>query len=137
MVSEHDLIDTDGFVAESLVLQGRASEALKLAGSCLERTAAYGGDTHDPALHRIRGYAWSQLGDIESAQRELECSLELARARSARYQIALTLDAIARVSERAGAVDAAARAEADELFSMLGVIRIAEVPLGGTPATRV
>jgi len=75
MVSEHDLIDTDGFIAESLVLQGRSSEALELAGSCLERTAAYGGDTHDPALHRIRGYAWAQLGDVESAQSEFERSL--------------------------------------------------------------
>ena len=56
LVSEHDLIDTDARIAESLVLQGRSRDALELATRCLERTAAHGGDTHDPMLHRIRGY---------------------------------------------------------------------------------
>jgi tetratricopeptide (TPR) repeat protein len=137
LVSEHDLIDTDARIAESLVLQGRAQDALELAGACLERTAVHGGDTHDPMLHRIRGYAWAQLGGADAARAELDCSLEIARARNARYEIALAQDAIARIGERIGAPDPAeARAEADRLFRMLEVVDTAEVPLDATLATR-
>ena len=87
-------------------------------------------------LHRIRGYALAQLGDVDAARAELERSLEVARARNARYEVALTLDAIARISERTGSGDAAARAEADELFRTLGVIQIAKVPLDSNLAAR-
>ncbi len=136
LVSEHDLIDTDARIGEALVLQGRAQDAQEVASSCLERTAAHGGDTHDPMLHRILGYALAQLGDADAARTEFEVSLEVARARNARYEVALALDAMARVTERFGSAGAAARAEADELFRRLGVVHIAEVPLDATLATR-
>ena len=104
-VSEHDLIDTDARIAESLVLQERSRDALEIASNCLERTAAHGGDTHDPMLHRIRGYCLAQIGDAKAARAEFDLSLEIARARSARYEIALAQDAIARIAERIGAPD--------------------------------
>jgi tetratricopeptide (TPR) repeat protein len=136
LVSEHDLIDTDARIAEALVLQGRAQDALELASGCLERTAVHGGDTHDPMLYRIRGYAWALLSELDAALAELDRSLEVARARNARYEVALALDAIARVRERFGSADAAARAEADGLVRTLGVVRIAEVPFDVIVATR-
>jgi hypothetical protein len=87
-------------------------------------------------LHRIRGFALAQLGDVDDARTELDVSLEVARARNARYEVALALDGVARISEHAGQGDAAARAEADELFRTLGVIQIARVPLDSTLAAR-
>ena len=52
-----------------------------------------------------------------------------AASRNARYEVALTLDAIARVAEAGGRRDAPARAEADELFAALGVVFVPTVPL--------
>ena len=127
MVSESELVDTDARIAECLVFQGRSAEAMELAEAALERTAAHGGATQDPMLYRIHGYALAQSGDAAGAERELRRSLETGRARNARYEVAQTLDAIARVS---GGSDRAARAEADELFGALGVVRVPEVPLG-------
>lgn len=53
-----------------------------------------------------------------------------ARERKARYEVALTLDAIARLSvHSAGVEDAAAREEADALFASLAVVYVPTVPL--------
>jgi hypothetical protein len=76
------------------------------------------------------------LGELDAALAELNRSLEVARARNARYEVALALNAIARARERFGSADAAAQAEADGLFRTLGVVRIADVPLDVTVATR-
>jgi tetratricopeptide (TPR) repeat protein len=134
LVSEHDLVDTDARIGESLTLQGCAQDALDTASRCLEQTAADGGSAHDSMLHRIRGYAWLQLGDVEAGRNELGRSLAVARARNARYDVALALNAIARIAERTGTPDPKARQEADRLFRTLKVVRIAEVPLHSTLA---
>ena len=129
MVSESELVDTDARIAEALVFQGRSREAIELTSGALERTAARGGATQDPMLRRIRGYALAQSGDLAGAGDELRGSLEAGRSRNARYEVALTLDAIARVAEAGGRLDAPARAEADELFAALGVVFVPTVPL--------
>ncbi len=134
MVSEAELVDTDARIAEALSFQGRAQEAIELASAALERTAARGGATQDPMLHRIRGYALAQLGRPAEARAALELSLEAGRTRNARYEIALTLDALARVSELDGVADAAHRAAADELLATLGVVLVPSVPLTAMPA---
>ena len=86
-------------------------------------------------LHRIRGYALAQSGDPAGAGDELRGSLEAGRSRNARYEVALTLDAIARVAEAGGRLDAPARAEADELFAALGVVFVPTVPLDRSAVT--
>jgi hypothetical protein len=88
-----------------------------------------GGASQDPLLHRVRGYAHFQRGDGDSALADFEESLRRARERHARYEVALTLDAIARAAERRGARDLASRREADELFASLGVVFVPTVPL--------
>jgi tetratricopeptide (TPR) repeat protein len=130
MVSESEIVDTDARIAETLVFQGRSEDAIELATACLERTAAHGGATQDPMLYRIRGYAHAQQGDWAAARADLDRSLAAARSRKARYEVALTLDAIARASQACdGVVDTAARTEADELFESLAVKYIPGVPL--------
>ena len=133
MVSEAELVDTDARIAEALAFQRRSSEAVELASAALERTAARGGATQDPMLYRIRGYAHAQLDALAEARADLERSLDAGRTRNARYEIALTLDAIARVAELEGIADAARRAEADELLGALGVVQVPTVPLAATP----
>jgi tetratricopeptide (TPR) repeat protein len=130
MVSESEIVDTDARIAEALVFQGRSEDAIELVTACLERTGAHGGATQDPMLYRIRGYAHAQRGDRDAACNDLGRSLEAGRSRSARYEVALTLDAITRVSEATeGSVDSAARAEADALFALLAVVHVPIVPL--------
>jgi tetratricopeptide (TPR) repeat protein len=136
MVSEAELVDTDARIAEALAFQGRGEDALELASAALERTAARGGATQDPMLYRIRGFARAQLGDLAEARADLERSLEAGRTRNARYEIALTLDAIARVAELEGVADAARRAEADELLAALGVVEVPTVPVAESTAVR-
>jgi class 3 adenylate cyclase/tetratricopeptide (TPR) repeat protein len=136
MVSEAELVDTDARIAEALAFQGRSQDALELVASALERTSARGGATQDPMLHRIRGYAHAQMGSQAEAQDDLRRSLEAGRGRNARYEIALTLDAMARVAELEGVADAAVRAEADELLTALGVVLVPTVPLVGSTAVK-
>jgi class 3 adenylate cyclase/tetratricopeptide (TPR) repeat protein len=126
---EAELVDTDARIAEALVLQGRCEDAVDLASACLQRTAGGGGATQDPLLHRVRGYAHLQWGDSDSAAADFEESLRQARERHARYEVALTLDAIARVAEHRGDDDLASRTEADDLFASLGVVFVPTVPL--------
>ena len=134
MVSESEIVDTDARIAEALVFQARSEDAIELATGCLERTAAHGGATQDPMLYRIRGYAHAQLGDAATALADLDQSLQAGRSRSARYEVALTLDALARISEAAdGAYDDGARTEADELLASLAVVYVPTVPLKALP----
>jgi class 3 adenylate cyclase/tetratricopeptide (TPR) repeat protein len=127
---EYELIDTDARVAEALVMQGRSDEAVELATVCLQRTAAAGGAIQDPMLHRIRGYARLQRGDADAADGDFDASLGAARERHARYEVALTLDALARAADWRGTPNAEARREADGLLSSLGVVSLPIVPLG-------
>jgi class 3 adenylate cyclase/tetratricopeptide (TPR) repeat protein len=126
---EAELVDTDARIAEALVLQGLCEDAVELASACLRRTAVGGGASQDPLLHRVRGYAHFQWGDGDSALADFEESLRRGRERHARYEVALTLDAIARAAERRGGCDPASRREADELFASLGVVFVPTVPL--------
>lgn len=81
-------------------------------------------------LQRVRGFAELQLGDTGAARDALEVSLAAARELDAVFDVALTLDAMVRLSvTQTGIVDVAARKEADALFTRLGVVRVLEVPL--------
>ncbi len=130
---EAELIETDARIAEAMVFQGRCDEAVELASGCLKLTAAAGGAPQDPLLRRVRGYAYVQQGDDDRALTDFQEGLGLARGRNARYEVALTLDAIARASERQCAPDVASRQQADELLSSLGVILVPTVPLERDP----
>jgi tetratricopeptide (TPR) repeat protein len=129
LVAESELIDTDARIAEALAFQGRSEDAIELTTACLKRTTAGGGATQDPLLHRVRGYAYAQRAEWEPAERDFNRSLEIAKARNARHEVAHALDAMARVAEARGGSDPAARAQADELYEALGIVFVPAVPL--------
>ncbi len=131
-----EVVETDARRAECLVLQGASAEALRIADDTLNRAQALGSAVEAAMLERIRGFALAQLGDITAARGAFELSLAGARELSARYEVALTLDAMVRLAMlETGIVDVAARKEADELFTALGLVRAPEVPLD-TPTGR-
>jgi hypothetical protein len=75
-------------------------------------------------LERLVGYALHQSRKPDEARPHFEESLRIARAAGARFEIALTLRALANT-----AGDEQARAEMEELLASLGVVSLPYVPL--------
>jgi ATP/maltotriose-dependent transcriptional regulator MalT len=135
---EHgELIETDARIAECLVLQGKPAEALEFVTQTLARVAATPGVAPQlPLLHRVRGYAHVQLGDLTTARVAMEESLDAARARGAEHEEALTLEALNQLDSALGLPIDAAREEARAaLFDRLGIVATPEVPLEEAGAT--
>jgi len=134
---EIEALAADVWLVESLVNAGESEAALEVAADALERTTAIPGvDTLAAMLHRLRGWAYMQLRDIESAGAAFEESLRLARLegenigmRSADYEIALTLDALEQLGELVGAPTVDLKHERDALVAKLAVQKLARPPL--------
>jgi hypothetical protein len=87
-------------------------------------------------LHRVRGFAFAQMGDLASADEEFEASLADARAHEEDYEIAVTLDALVHLATRTGRSESAARrAERDALLGRLAVIALPEAPIAPLSVT--
>jgi class 3 adenylate cyclase/tetratricopeptide (TPR) repeat protein len=142
---EIDLLTTDTRLIECLVLEQRAEEALARAAAALQGAEdTTGVSVLGSTLHRLRGWAFMQIGDLAEAEQALEESLRLARLddenfgiRSADYEVGLTLDAVARLRTLRGEAAAASEAEAerDEIFARLGVVAVAQPPLPDAPGS--
>ena len=136
MAAEAELIDTDARIAEALVFQQMPDQAIELATDALRRAVAQDA-AQQPMLLRLRGCAHAQRGEWEPADADLQASLEVARARDARYEAALTLDAIACAAAARGGHAPEARAEADEIFASLDAVSVARAPLKPSVVVRV
>ena len=124
------VLETKARLAERAVLAGESTEALRQADETLRALVETGGgSTILPLLHRVRGYALLQLGDYDGAEQCLDESLRIAREGESSYEIALSLQAFARLRERAGADAKPEEVEAAELFQALGVVATPEVPV--------
>jgi hypothetical protein len=87
-------------------------------------------------LHRLRGWALAQGGQIGTGRKELEESLRIAglrdenySIRSADYETALSLDALAELDRLLGRSTSAAEKRRDEILRRLGVVAIPKLPL--------
>jgi tetratricopeptide (TPR) repeat protein len=121
-----EVIETDALIAESLALQGRFEDAYALASEALSRAGGSGGQTqYAPLLRRVLACSLIAQGDLAAAADTLKYALEIARARSAAFEVAQTLEVIAAVDRLRGHEEEASRraAEAAEVFSRLGVRR--------------
>jgi class 3 adenylate cyclase/tetratricopeptide (TPR) repeat protein len=130
--AEVEAVDTLARKAECLVLMGDANDALTLVDEVWEQ--AEGGDASGPStslLHRTRGYALTRLGRFDEARAAFDESLESARSRGQDLDVALTLNAVMRLSGFEGSVapPPEAAAERDAILERLGVASVAEVPL--------
>jgi tetratricopeptide (TPR) repeat protein len=118
-------LDAATWIVEALVLAGRYQEALERAAAALEAAVDVPGSEPVVArLERSLGYALVQARRKAEAPPHFATSSELARAHRLDYELALTLKAVA---DTAG--DAAAAAEAEQLFERLGVVRVPTPPL--------
>jgi class 3 adenylate cyclase/tetratricopeptide (TPR) repeat protein len=87
-------------------------------------------------LHRVRAFAFAQVGDLAAAEDALEASLAEARAQAEEYEIGVTLDALAALSALTGRAEAAGRIrERDAILARLDVERLPDPPLAPSVAT--
>jgi class 3 adenylate cyclase/tetratricopeptide (TPR) repeat protein len=132
-----EALASDVWLVETLVHEGESGAALDLAASALERTkTTQGVDALASMLHRLRGWAYLQQHDLESAGAAFDESLRLARLegenlgmRSADYEVALTLDALGRLGELVGDPTVDLEHERDALVAKLSVVKLARPPL--------
>jgi class 3 adenylate cyclase/tetratricopeptide (TPR) repeat protein len=124
------VLETGARLAERAAFAGDAAGAIAWADETLQATEETdAGATLRALLHRLRGYALAQSGDLEAADEALQQSLETARAAEETYEVALTLEAIARLAELRGVDGSAQARESSALLARLGVVSTPQVPL--------
>ena len=126
---DSEILETDLRSAELMLMQERAKEAAALADEGLERVRSLGGAVQEPGFLRVRGYALMQDADLEAAEVALEESLSAAHEREAEFEVALTLDALARLAEMRGVAADAESAEAREILERLRVTALPSIPV--------
>jgi tetratricopeptide (TPR) repeat protein len=132
-----ELLTTEARRIECLLAEGAPARALELAAEALRDAETIAGVSVIVAqLHRLRGYASMQLGELEAAREALEASLVAARqegenfgTKSVEYEVALTLGALVRLGAMTGAPSPDLAAERDAIFARLGVVEVKEPPL--------
>ena len=132
-----EALAADVWRVECFVQQGASAAALELADDALARTKTVPGVAILAAtLHRLRGWAYMQLRDLENAGAAFEESLDLARfegenlgMRSADYELALTLDALGQLGETVGQPIADLERERDAIVAKLAVLQFTRPPL--------
>ena len=124
------VLETGARLAERAAFAGDAADAIARADETLQATEETdAGATLRALLHRLRGYALAQSEDLEAADEALRQSLETARAAEETYEVALTLEAIARLAELRGVDGSAQARESSALLARLGVVSTPQVPL--------
>ena len=126
-----EVLATRSRLAEALVLEHRGDEAGPLADELLRQSAtAEGGSAFAPLLQRVRGWALLQSGRTEEAAAAFETALQLARARSALYEVGLSLEGLLALDGRLDGEETRALAlERDEIFARLGVVATPAIPV--------
>ena len=115
------------WIAESMVMNGHADEALTLVAEIMARAAPDPSGAASAVLHRIRGYALAQRGRTEEAKEAFTASLDAAR--SLRYEKAITLDALIWLAGHTGQpADTEVLDARAALFGTLGVAATPTVP---------
>jgi class 3 adenylate cyclase/tetratricopeptide (TPR) repeat protein len=124
----------EALLAEAEAFAGQADAALTRADLALAGLGDPG--RLGAVLHRVRAFAFAQVGDLAAAEDALEASLAEARAQAEEYEVAVTLDALAALSALTGRAEADARIrERDAILARLDVERLPEPPLTPTVAT--
>jgi len=132
-----EALAADVWRVEALVHEGSSTAALELADEALQRTESTPGVAILASmLHRLRGWAFMQLKDLEQAGAAFDASLSLARLegenigmRSADYEVALTLDALDQLGELVGGPIEDVERERDAIMAKLAVLQLQRPPL--------
>ncbi len=132
------VLETNARLAEHAVLTDKGSEALLQVDETLAALdEAGGGPGLSAMLHRLRGYALMQLGDLDEADAAIDVSVQAARGAGASYELALSLEARASLADLRRTSAREAASESATIFQQLGVVSRPGVPVsakaGGEP----
>jgi tetratricopeptide (TPR) repeat protein len=128
--AEGEVLETNARIAECLIFQGESEGALSLATDTLGRARTLGGTAaQSPMLYRVRAYALMQIGSLDEALSALEQSLELARARKASFEVALSLLALVDLAMLRGEPPPPGSDEGRSILDQLGVESVPAVPM--------
>jgi tetratricopeptide (TPR) repeat protein len=117
------VVDVDARRAELLLLSGDHTAARTLARRTRERLAAEGGvQALLAVLLRVEGLALLDEGRAQEARATLEESAVVAGELRARYELGLSLAALAAAGRAAGVEDVEAAKESARILSGLGVL---------------
>lgn len=132
-------LEADAWIAQTRLASGDAPGALADAEAALATAAKEAAEgSRVPLLHRIRAFALLELGRPEDAVEALCAAHAAARRRAARYEVAVTLEALARLELLPLNDAVAAAAEAAPILAALGVVDVPGLPTAITPrATEV
>jgi len=129
-------LETEARVIEALVLAGEGERAASRGREVMRRLGRSGPPVVRAMLLRSLAYAAVQRGDLDEARELLDASRGLAREAGARYEFALTLQALGRVLQLLGEPGReAVGEEASSIFDRLGVVATPDVPLPSPVAT--
>jgi class 3 adenylate cyclase/tetratricopeptide (TPR) repeat protein len=116
-------------VAELHVFCGAIDLAAKAFDDLEPLLARVGTDHMQAIVLRLQGYWRLQRGDAEQAHTLFEQARATAIEANARYELAITLKALARLGEVTDIAVDTSLAEAQEIFDDLGVAKTVDVPL--------
>jgi len=126
---ERFVLEMECRIIELCVFMNAPHEARSRIGHGFTRIRKIGGV---PALlclvHRLHGYALAQAEDVDAARAEIDRSIAVARDANIRYEMALSLEALARLTDDEARADAA-RQESQAIFDGLGVVATPNVPV--------
>jgi class 3 adenylate cyclase/tetratricopeptide (TPR) repeat protein len=129
-----DVMWVEALSAEAYAMSGLPESALNAADLLLAGLPSHARLT--ALLHRVRGFAFAQLGDLVSAEDALEASLAEGRTQDEDYEIAVTLDALERLASITGRPELSGRrTECDALLERLDVVALPEAPLAPSVRT--
>ena len=122
-----EAFDTKVSIAECLLFDDRADEALALVETLVAEAEATG--EHEPqlpAMLRWRGYAIGQLGDLDAGAAEVRGALRAARRLGAIHEVGLALGALDHFNAATGRVTP--EADISERDDIIGRLRLQPRP---------
>jgi len=126
-----DALEVEARVAEALLFVAEPERALERSTDLLARLQQEEGIGHVTSiLHRVRGYALTQLGATSEAREAFAASLAAAREKEADYEVALALQALLRLSALDGLEPPpGASEECSSILRGLGVVAVPAPPI--------
>jgi len=123
------VLEAEARLAECSLLAGNHVEALRQASEALARSLAGGSAVLQAMLYRLRGYALLHALDARGAEESFEESLRCAERAGAEYELALTLDARARLTAIRGGSPEEDEERSRAIVERLEVISTPDIPL--------
>jgi tetratricopeptide (TPR) repeat protein len=124
--ADADAVEAEARIGECALMAGRTADALKTAEGLLRRVTSGAGASGPltAMLYRLKGSALVHMCDFGGAEEALEHSIQIAKARGATYDVALTLGALAGLAAARGVPGDGYLEERKAILEQIGVVKL-------------